>query len=445
MKRINLLFFIIISTFIHTASGQSGKNLTIIHAGTLLSHADNNLGHEKSIIIKNDKIIDIKDGFVTAIGQFENAEIIDLRDKFVLPGLIDSHVHLSLQINGLKTKGSSWSPADSAVRLSAADATVNATVYADRTLQAGFTTVRDLGTRSELAPAVFAIRDGIDTGKIPGPRILTAGAFLSATSGHGDLEGLREDVTGLLNPSGLCDGPAECIKAVRKQVRQGADVIKFMATGGGGESNGGPDAEPEYFANEMKAIVDTAHSFNLKAAAHAHGTAGILAALNAKADSIEHGTFLNDKTIHLFKKNKAVLVPTVAVGEVMLHMAKKKGPAAESYAKARTNDKYKGVYKAWKEGVTIALGSDAGIIPHGKNARELINLAKLGIPPVDVIKIATINSAQLLGIDEITGSIEIGKMADIIATNSSPISEIEAIENILFVMKAGKIFKNTKH
>lgn len=419
--------------------GQAQDKWTIIHAGELLAIPGQAALKEQSVIIKNGRVERVEAGYSSAesLGK-EAAEIqlLDLKNKFVLPGLIDAHTHLSMSVQS--GEGQTYNPQLMNAVMSEADLTLNAVVNARKTLAAGFTTVRNVGSRSD---AVLALRDAIRSGKLEGPRIQASAGFVSVTSGHGDLEGMREDVIKLLQGANICDGAAECRKVTRTQIRKGADVIKIMATGGGGEDNGYPEAAPEMFDDELKAVVTSAHSLDRKVTAHAHGTEGIIAALKAGVDSIEHGSFLNDEAIKLFKRNNAYLVPTMSVLNKLESIKDKAPPHLLPRIEPHLKYLEPNVAKAYKKGVKIALGTDAGIVPHGQNARELERYIKIGMSPMDAIVTGTVNAADLLGLSSEIGTLESGKAADLIATDKTPLEDITELQRVTFVMRGGRVFK----
>lgn len=428
---------------IFSAPTYAGDQHKIIHVGELLAVPGEPTSKEQSIIIEDGKILDIRAGYLPASGEYDGATIIDLKDQFVMPGMMDMHVHLAIQYGGYEPNLLSWNGSDAKVKLSLADVALNGSVYAKRTLEAGFTTVRDLGTIGDASLATFALRDAIDAGKIPGPRMFVSGAYLSATSGHGDHEGFRVEVMDTLASSGVCDGVAECRKAVRTQVKRGATAIKFMATGGGGEENGGPEAEPEFFPEEMKAIVDTAHSFDRVVAAHAHGRKGIIAALKAGADSIEHSSWLDDEAISLYKETGAVIHPTLSVHTKILAVADQRPLGARKVIQAKMQKARDNFARAYKAGVTFGLGSDAGVFPHGMNAMELEWLVKIGLSPMEALVAATKVPAKLMRIEDQLGTLEAGKIADLIATDGSPLADITELQDVQFVMKEGEVYKSS--
>jgi len=398
---------------------EASKPLVIIHAGTLIAVPGEAPQREQSIVVRGDRIEAVTAGYVVRPG----ARIVDLSQLTVLPGLIDSHVHLA--------KRRSKTPARGREQL-----TLNALENAAVTLKAGFTTVRDLGGDPR---TLFAVRDAIQQGRFPGPRVLTAGTIVAVTEGHGAGAGpiaAGEDPrTAPL--SGICDGPYQCRATIRGLIGAGADVIKIAASGGGSEENGTEDAAPEMAQDEMVAIVETAHALNRKVAAHAHGTASINAALRAGVDSIEHGGFSNAESIKLFKAHGAYLVPTLSV----LSGLEVEYPTADPKIKSMVGNflaKMPGnVGAVYRAGVPIAFGTDAGITQHGQNALEFQWYKKIGMSEADALRTATINAARLLGVEAQVGSIAVGKYADIIATAANPLQDISTLRNVVYVMKGG--------
>lgn len=413
-------------------SAQADDHWLIVHAGTLLDVPGKAPREKQSIIIRNGRIEAVRAGFVAAAEIDGSAEVVDLSASFVLPGLIDSHVHLLDELGpGRKLR---------AVTMSDADFALNAAMFARRTLEAGFTTVRDLGSSGR---AVLALRDAIRAGKVPGPRIVAAGNTLSATGGHGDIHGFRPEVLALLGKSSICDGADDCRRAVRAQVKRGSDVIKITATGGVlSETSAGTGQQ--LTDEELKAIVDTAHGLGRKVAAHAHGADGINAALRAGVDSIEHGTYLDDDGIRLFKRTGAYLVPTLIAGKTVAAMARNSDfmPAPIKAKALRVGPDLMAMGKrAYEAGVKIAFGTDSGVSKHGLNGRELVLMREIGIPESEIIVMATINAADLLGLSAEIGTLEPGKAADLIATAGNPLDDISELTRVRFVMRNGVVYK----
>ncbi|MCI0674370.1 MAG: amidohydrolase family protein [Phycisphaerales bacterium] len=420
---------------------QPPSGLTIVHCGTLLARPGEAPITGASIVIEGDRIVEVKKGFVTEVSNAPGVangkpRIIDLRDSFVLPGLIDCHTHITFAMVQ-STEGRLRN-----VEESDADAAIRGVVNAKRTLEAGFTTIRNVGSSGDSA---FAVRDAIAAGKIPGPRILEAGESISPTGGHSDsTHGYREDLMAIPGAmQGIADGADACRAAVRAQVKRGADVIKLTATGGVLSATAA-GTEQQFFEDELEAIVETAHLLGRKVAAHAHGAAGIKAALKAGVDSIEHGTFLDDEAISLFKQKGAYLVPTILAGVTVAECAEIEGyfkPMVAEKARA-VGPVIQGAFgRAYKAGVQIAFGTDSGVSEHGKNAREFELMVQAGMPAMEAIKSATVNAAQLIGLSETIGMIEAGKQADVIAVKKNPLEDIRALQDVSFVMRGGVVWK----
>lgn len=364
---------------------------------------------------------------MAADAKFEH---VDLRDMWVLPGLIDCHVHLTNQTSR-----------DQRLRsISETDAyrAIDGVVYARRTVEAGFTTVRDVGASGD---SIFALRDAINEGRIVGPRVLAAGSAISPTGGHGDPgNGVRRDIWSVISSTGVADGVDACREAVRTQVKRGADVIKLTATGGV-LSNIGAGVEQQFFDDELRAICETSHLLNKKVAAHAHGVRGVNAALRAGVDSIEHGTYLDDESITLFKQTGAFYVPTITAGKSVAQFATMDGyyPTPVVAKALAVGPLIQDAFaKAWKGGVKIAFGTDAGVFPHGENAREFIYMTEAGMPAEQAIISATITAAELLGLSERIGTIESGKFGDLIATSADPRADITQLQRVQVVIRDGK-------
>jgi imidazolonepropionase-like amidohydrolase len=403
---------------------------TIVHAGRLLDRPGQASRGPSSIVIVDGRISEITAGFLDRPG----ATVIDLRDRFVLPGLIDSHVHISFEFTpALRTAFAERDPADFALAGAA---------YAGKTLQAGFTTVRDLGSPSGVA---LALRDAIEVGRIAGPTILAAGQMISATAGHADLRGFNALAAQAASSGYLgvaCDGPSECMKRVREQAKAGADVIKLAVTGGVlSESKAGLSLQMD--GAELAAAVSAARQQGLPVAIHAHSKAGIEAAIAAGVDSIEHGSFLDDQSAALVQRSGAFLVPTLTAVTGAAEQARAGRLSAPMAAKALSADQAarKGVAIAVRNGIPIAFGTDSGITPHGQNAREFALLVAAGLSPAEAVASATTNAASLLGRSDRIGSVEVGKDADLIAVANDPTVDVEALGKIEFVMRRGIVHR----
>lgn len=400
---------------------------TVIHAGRLLATPGEAPRRGQSVWIAGGKIKSVASGF---IDPPSGARLIDLKDKFVLPGLIDCHVHLTAQL-GADYRLRLVEDTDPKVALDAAQ-------RAQVTLAAGFTTVRDVGA---LTPEViYALRAAIAEGKVPGPRILCVGAILSPTGGHGPAYGYRGDVCACIQSNiGVCDGIDACRRAVRAQVAQGADAIKFVATGGV-LSNLRAGVDQQFTDDEIRTIIETAHRLGRPVSAHAHGAAGINAALAAGVDSIEHGSFLDDQSIKLFLGHRAFHTPTIIAGMTVLEMAQRGGaltPAQTEKALGVGEHIKQALARSYRAGVRITFGTDMGVGPHGQNAREFALMAEAGMTSADAIKAATVNAAELLDIADVAGSLAPGKSADIIAVDGDPLGDVTELERVTFVMARG--------
>jgi imidazolonepropionase-like amidohydrolase len=430
MRFIPLLLPILLGLSAPTLAQPNGD--TYIHAGRLLDRPGQAVRGASTLIIRNGKIAEVRAGHVAPP---DGARLIDLKDRFVLPGLIDSHVHLDSDAGGNAglVEAVTSSPAATAFR---------AAGNARKTLMAGFTTVRNLGDESG---ATLALRDAIAAGEIVGPRIIDAGRSISTTSGHMDgTLSIAEDLHGSIKQDNLCDGPESCRRAVRLQIRRGVDVIK-IATTGGVNSRIGAGLGRQIFDDEVKALAETTHLYGKKLAVHAHGADGINAALAAGANSIEHGTMLDDESIKLFKKNGAYLVPTLSTVNGYIERLKANPnaypPDVLPKIKWRIEVTGKNVQKAVPAGVKIAFGTDAGVSKHGRNADEFEMLVKNGMTPAGAIEAATVNASRLLGVDAEVGTLEPGKAADVIAVSGDPLSDVTVFKQVPFVMKAGVVVK----
>jgi imidazolonepropionase-like amidohydrolase len=381
----------------------------------------------------------VSDGVIQSIrkGHLRGApedEVVTLPGLTVLPGLMDMHVHLIGQFSP-RAYMERWT-------LSPAAAAIRASLFARRTLLAGFTTVRDLGDSDGV---VVALRDAIARGWADGPRIYAAGKAIGSTGGHVDpTNGMRPDRMGDPGPeSGVINGPMDARKAVRQRYKEGSDLIKIAATGGvlSLAKNG---QNPQLTDDELEAIVATAHDYGFTVAVHAHGTEGMLRAVRAGVDSIEHGTFMDKEVMHLMKKKGVFFVPTLLAGDFVTQKAKIDGyfPDVVRPKAARIGPMIRDTFaKAYRAGVPIAFGTDTGVSPHGENAREFELMVAAGMKPLDAIRAATIQAARLLRIGDKAGSISKGMWADLIAVEGNPLDDIGVLRNIRFVMKDGKVYK----
>ncbi|WP_111296806.1 metal-dependent hydrolase family protein [Hydrotalea sandarakina] len=423
MKKM-LLFALL---FYQAANAQK----TIIYCGKLIDVKNLSVQQGMSVIIQSDTVADIQKGYVApASGD----KVIDLKKYTVMPGLIDAHVHLESQTSpDAMLKRLTQNPADIAFQ---------AAVYAKTTLMAGFTTVRDVGGSG----VNISLRNAINKGEVIGPRIFTAGSIISTTGGHGDpTNGLREDLMMLpqLNEN-VVNGDDECRKAVRQHYKDGADLIKITATGGvlSLEKDG---AGAQFTEDEIKTIVETAKDYGMRVAAHAHGPEGMKRAVLAGVTSIEHGTYMTPEIMELMKERGTYLVPTIIAGKSVADSAAKMPGYFPPIIRAKAlqiGSVIQGTFaKAYKAGVKIAFGTDAGVYNHGKNWMEFGYMHEAGMPVLECIKAATVNAADLIG-DTKIGSLEKGKMADVVAVDGDPVQDVKVMGKVVFVMKAGKVYKS---
>ncbi|MBI5941241.1 MAG: amidohydrolase family protein [Caulobacterales bacterium] len=406
--------------------------LTYVQAGRLLADpASGTVETGKTLVIQGGKVVRIEAGYTTAAG----AKIIDLRDSFVLPGLIDSHVHLTGE-QGPNSQLEEFTKTRS-------DLALDGAWNGMKTLRAGFTTVADLGAPNE---SIFALRDAIRTGRIPGPRIIASGEAISVHGGHGDPgNGMPAALVPIYRGSAVCSGADDCRRAVREQVRAGADIIKITATGGVLSQTAAGLAK-QFTDDELRAIVETAHSMGRKVTAHAHGGDGVNAFLRAGGDSIEHGTYLDAESIKLFKSGGGFLVPTLMAGDFVAREAAKPNtfftPAQRDKALLAGPKMLDMARRAWAGGVKIAFGTDTGVSAHGDNAGEFALLVKAGMSPIDAIRAATVWAAEHFGLSDQIGSLAPGKQADLIAVRGDPLADVTVLTRVTFVMKGGVVYKS---
>jgi imidazolonepropionase-like amidohydrolase len=429
-----ILSYVVVVAIYLLSAMQVRADTQIIHAGTLLAVPGQEPLFNQTIVIENGKIVDVKDGFIEVAAMNENTELIDLSSSFVMPGLMDMHVHLQGEL-GPKNDSES-------LRMSGSDVAMASVHYANKTLLAGFTTVRDLGGRPE---QLYALRDAIEKGWVEGPRIIASGG-VSVTGGHGDIDGVSPDLMEMYTAKTVCDGPYDCRRATRRAIKFGADIIKITSTGGVlSDTNTGTAQQME--VDELAEVVKTAHSLGRKVASHAHGADGINAALRAGVDSIEHGSYTDKESIGLFKKTGAYLVPTLLAGNTVLTMARHSDFMSDAI-KAKAIDVASAMTsnftKAHQAGVKIAYGTDSGVSRHGTNAQEAVLMFNAGMSAADILKSATVSAADLVDRSDVLGSIEANKYADIIATNGSPLRDIKELLDVDFVMKAGKVIKHKR-
>ena len=403
-----------------------------LHAGKLFNSKEGKMLDNMTIIVSGNKITDIKKGF--EIPKNDNSVIIDLKESTVMPGFIDLHVHIESEYNPEKYL-SEFTAEESEIAFSSLK-------FAKRTLMAGFTTVRDLGGSG----VNISLRNAINKGEVIGPRIFTAGKAIGTTGGHADpTNGWKKSIAGDPGPQdGVINGVDDARKAVRERYKNGADVIKITATGGvmSIAKNG---QNPQFTVEEIKAICETANDYDMIIAAHAHGDEGIQRAVIGGVHTIEHGTLLSDESMKLMKQYGTYYVPTITAGKEVAANAKIPGYYDELVvpkALAIGPKIQSTTERAYKAGVNIAFGSDAGVFPHGKNAKEFKYMNEAGIPVIECLQAATIVNAKILSMENEIGQIEKDFIADIVATKSNPEDDISSLENVTFVMKKGVIYKN---
>ena len=402
---------------------------SVLHCGHLFDSESGRMLGETSITVEGERIQSVHAGAPQA-----GAHVIELGNATCLPGLIDSHVHLTMETSPTKYSDQfRWNAADYAIR---------STVYAQRTLMAGFTTVRNVADNDYDS---VSLRNAINAGIVPGPRIYTAGTAIGSTGGHADpTDGYRRDLAG--DPGtkdGIINSPEDAWKAVRDHYKNGADLLKIMPSGGVLDESASAD-NAQMTIEEIKAIVAAAHDYGFTVAAHAHGAEAIRRAVIGGVDSIEHGTFMDDADMKLMKEHGTWLVPTIIAGKYVGEMAEKPGYyPAQVAAKARMVGPViqATAGKAYKAGVRIAFGTDASVYPHGQNAKEFQYMVQAGMPTAFVLQAATTHSAQLLKHDKDIGSVSAGKFADIIAVPGDPLADITLMMKVNFVMKAGVVYK----
>jgi len=405
---------------------------THIFVSKLITSADTKVRTDKTVIVKNNKIMSIEDGKVTAS---ENDTFIDLTGYTLMPGLMDMHTHLSFQNEG---------PAGYMKRFTnnEADYAISAVKYAEITLMAGFTTVRNLG---DMLNETVALRNAINKGVVDGPRIYTAAKSIATTGGHADpTNGYSKRLMGVPQPNdGVINGADEAREAVRQRYKDGADLIKITATGGV-LSVAKSGQNPQFMSDELEAIVKTAKDYGMTVAVHAHGKEGMKRAILAGVDSIEHGTYMDNEIFKLMRKHNVAYVPTILAGNFVAEKSKIDGyfPEIVRPKAAAIGPLIQRTFaRAHENGVSIAFGTDSGVSAHGDNGQEFALMVAAGMSEMDTIRAATLNTAKLLKIDEQLGTVEPGKLADLVAVKGNPLNNINLLENVQFVMKDGKVYK----
>ncbi|MEM7457926.1 MAG: amidohydrolase family protein [Pseudomonadota bacterium] len=411
-----------------TTAVQAQESKTVIEAGHVLAVPGDGYLRNRTITIEDGKIVKIERGYKS---QPDGVRVINLRDAYVVPGLIDSHVHLTNE----------FSPTSRMKALSDSDvdAALDGASHAKTTLLAGFTTVQDVGGPNE---AVFSLRDAIRAGKVPGPRIRASGRAITPSGGHGDANGFSPALTRIFTGPNACNGADDCRRAVRETIRSGADIIKITATGGV-LSNTKAGLEQQFFDDEIAAIVETAAMMGRKVTAHAHGKGGIEAALRNGVQSIEHGTYLDDDTIELFKQTGGTLVPTVLAGVTVTGWTDQPWLPEPSREKAAIVGPLMldMLSRAREGGVNIAFGTDTGVSKHGENAEEFELMVQAGFAPEEAIRAATIVAAEHIEMADVIGTLEVGKFADMVALRNDPLENVSALKSVRVVIKNGEEFR----
>src|SRR5213596_2433932 len=429
-------FYCFLSLFVFTVAAHAADQTIALKAARLFDGKSSSLVQNGVVIVQGDKIVDAGSNLPIPSG----AQVIDLGDATLSPGFMDTHTHLTSDSSGnynlTRLQRLEFNVSEQAIR---------ATVFARATVEAGFTTVRDLGSRF-VASREFvdvALRNSINKGVIVGPRMLVATKGIGATGGHFDPTGGFRDFLFGREPDytdGIANSPDEIRKTVRFEVKNGADVIK-AAVSGGVLSLGDEVDTPQLTPAEMTALVDESRRLRKKVAVHCHGDQAAREAIEAGVDSIEHGSFMKPETLTMMKKKGTFLTPTLMASEWIMGKLDNYPPALQAKAKAATAARSEMFRNAVKMGIKISFGTDAAVYPHGQNAKEFKLMVDLGMTPIDALKSATSNTAELFGIVQKVGTLEKGKLADIIAVPGDPTSDVTATERVSFVMKEGKIIR----
>lgn len=416
-------FIVACATFV---AGAAQSAVVVIHAGSLLADPGERALREQTVVVSEGKVTAVENGYQPAQRYGADAKLIDLKDRFVLPGLIDLHKHISMPLD-----------ADAAMLTSEDRLALITSAVAKATLEAGITTVRDVGDN---VGVTLAVRDAVNAGLITGPRILAAGRIVSSTGGHGT----TEDFQTIERTRGGCDGPESCRRVVRENIEAGSDWIKVTVSGSGGAPSGLPDAEPIMLPEEVQAVMIAARRGGRAVAAHAHSTAAIKLALESGARTIEHGTYFDEACARLFKTKGAFIVPTAYVAEFVGQQLEKfsgmPGRLPPEALRGWTKAAVANPGRAWRAGIRLGVGSDSG----GRNdvhatAREVELFVASGVPASDAIAAATVVNAEILGMQDRLGRIRPGFEADLIAVGGDPLQDVSKLRAVSFVMKGGAV------
>lgn len=426
---------LLIAAIFALALPSFAQESTLIHAGRLLAVPGESELQNQTILVENGRIASIQDGFMSADeAGAPGASVIDLRDHTVIPGLMDMHTHLTGERDPYAN------PHDWTTKLDG-DVLVESLPYLERTLMAGFTTVRNVGANFEI---ILPLKRGVESRHVVGPRIIAAAGGITPTGGHGERQGYHPDILEAVDNSvGVCDGADDCRRAARALVKRGADLIKITATGGV-LSNTAAGVGQQLMDDELEAIVEAASSMGRKVAAHAHQAGGINAALRAGVASIEHGSYADDESVRLFNETGAYLVPTLLAGVYLLEEMEVNDqipPPVLDKINQVVPEMKQAFQRALAGGVNIAFGTDSGVSPHGTNAREFEIMVEYGMEPVMAIRSATVMTSRLIDREHDLGTIEAGKIADIVAVSGDPTTDISAMHDVVFVMKDGTVYR----
>lgn len=433
MKKQTLLIPFTLICFAQSAIISSATAATLIHAGSVIDSTSNKVMQQATVVVTDNKITAINKGFSKA---GEEDTVINLSDYTLMPGFMDMHTHISSQHNGPSSYLEGYT-------LNEADYAIKGVLYAQRTLMAGFTSVRNLGDGYN---ETVALRNAINKKIVMGPRIYTAAKSIATTGGHADpTNGSSKSIMGDPGPiDGVINGVAEARKAVRQRYKDGADLIKITATGGvlSVAKNG---QNPQFMDDELLAIVKTAKDYGMTVAVHAHGKEGMLRAIKAGVTSIEHGTYMDKEVFKQMKKHGTYYVPTIMAGDWVAEKAEIDGffPELVRPKAAAIGPLIQQTFSnAYKAGVKIAFGTDSGVSAHGDNGLEFVLMVEAGMKPIEAIRSATQSAADLLNVSDSLGTIEVGKLADLVAVKGDPLQQISLLQDVNFVMKDGVVYKH---